>query len=134
MLDSIAHAEEKVGSEKSFGIVFSIFFFLVAIYPLLHQGDVHIWAILISIGLLFLAYVYPNLLRAPNRLWFKFGVFLGAIVAPVVMFLVYVVTVVPIGFIMKLFGIDIINKKIDPTKQSYWQDKKTSPSTMKDQF
>ena len=70
----------------------------------------------------------------PNKLWFKLGLLLGAIVAPIVMGIIFFLTVTPIGIIMRLFGKDIINQKIKKTAKSYWIKRKKTVSSMKDQF
>ena len=44
----------KISSNRSFGIVFCIVFLLIAIYPILKDGDLRIWSFLISIVFLIL--------------------------------------------------------------------------------
>ena len=39
----------KVSSNKSFGIVFFIFFIAVAFYPLLYNEEYRLWALIISL-------------------------------------------------------------------------------------
>ena len=78
----------EINSEKSFGVVFSIVFLIIALYPITNSEDIHLWAIIISAVFLLLAFVAPQVLALPNKLWFKFGMLLGSIIAPVVMALV----------------------------------------------
>jgi len=90
------YIEVESGSEKNFGIVFAVVFLLISLYPLVDNKDVHLWSLIISLIFFLLAYVAPKVLSVPNKLWFKLGMALGAVVAPVVMALVYFSTVVPI--------------------------------------
>jgi hypothetical protein len=38
----------KISSNKNFGIVFFVVFFLIAIYPLTNSGEIRIWSLIIS--------------------------------------------------------------------------------------
>ena len=122
------------GSEKSFGIVFSIVFLIVALYPLISSQGFHLWALIVSTIFLLLAFVAPKTLAIPNKLWFKFGILLGSIIAPIVMALVYFITVLPTGLIMRLLGKDLLKQKLDKNAKSYWV-KRTEPlGSIKNQF
>ena len=128
------YIEVESGSEKSFGIVFAIVFLLISLYPLVDNKDVHLWSLIISLIFFLLAYVAPKVLSLPNKLWFKLGMALGAVVAPVVMALVYFTTVVPIGLIMRLMGKDLLRQKLDKNTKSYWIERNEPMGSMKDQF
>ena len=113
MSESTSHIPTEQSSPKSFGIVFSIVFLIVALYPLTNSGDIHIWAIVVSAIFLTLAFVEPQILALPNKLWFKFGMLLGSIIAPIVMAFVYFLTVLPTGLITRLLGKDLLKQKLD---------------------
>jgi len=121
-------------SEKSFGIVFFIVFLIVALYPLTKSNEINSWALITSIIFLDLAFFKPKTLTILNILWNKFGIILGGIMAPIVIFIVFFVTVVPTGFLMKIFGKDLLNRKIYKSTKTYWikRDKQLGP--MKNQF
>ncbi|MDA9029408.1 SxtJ family membrane protein [Candidatus Pseudothioglobus singularis] len=121
-------------SPKSFGIVFSIVFLIVSLYPLTNFKSISIWALIVSIIFLLLAFLAPKILTLPNKLWFKFGVLLGSIIAPIVMAFVYFTTVLPIGLILRLLGKDILNQKLDKKSKSYWIERKEPIGSMKNQF
>ena len=121
-------------SPKSFGIVFSIVFLIVSLYPLTNFKGISIWALIVSIIFLLLAFLAPKILTLPNKLWFKFGILLGSIIAPIVMAFVYFATVLPIGLIMRLSGKDLLNQKLDKNSKSYWIERKETIGSMKNQF
>lgn len=129
-----ANVDVKIGSERNFGITFSIVFALIGIWPLLSDGGVRPILIMVSFGFLALAFLAPRVLRIPNRLWFKLGLLLGAIMAPIVMALVYVTTFVPMGLILRLLGKDLLNMKLEPDQTSYWIERTDDPQSMKNQF
>jgi hypothetical protein len=121
-------------SNKSFGIVFSGVFLIVSLYPIIISEDIRLWAMVISVIFLFLAFILPKILELPNKLWFKFGILLGSIVAPIVMALVYFITVLPIGIVMRLLGKDLLNRKLDKNIQSYWIKRNEPIGSMKNQY
>ena len=121
-------------SPKSFGIVFSIVFLIVSLYPLTNFKGISIWALIVSIIFLLFAFLAPKILTLPNKLWFKFGILLGSIIAPIVMAFVYFATVLPIGLIMRLSGKDLLNQKLDKNSKSYWIERKEPIGSMKNQF
>ena len=128
------HVEINIGSEKSFGVIFSIIFLIVALYPLADSQGLHLWAVIVSAIFLLLALVVPKSLSLPNKLWFKFGILLGSIVAPIVMVFVYFITVLPTGIIMRLLGKDLLKQKLDKDAKSYWIKRKQPMGSMKNQF
>lgn len=128
------HIAVKTGSERSFGVVFAIVFALVGVYPLLDGGSPRLWAIVVAVALLALAFLAPKTLSLPNRLWFRLGMALGAIVAPIVMILVYVIAVVPVGLVMRLVGKDPLRQKMDKKAKSYWIAREEPVGTMRNQF
>lgn len=131
-LDS--HISTNPGSEKSFGIVFSIVFLLVGLYPVTRSEGFYLWALIVSATFLLLALFAPKLLSTPNKLWFKFGMLLGSIISPVVMALIYFVTVLPTGLIMRLLGKDLLRQKLDKNAKSYWIIRDEPMGSMKNQF
>ena len=126
--------EIKLGSNRSFGIVFFIVFVLIAIYPLINQGEVRIWSLIISFLFLFLGLVNSKILTPLNKLWFRFGLFLGKIISPIIMAVIFFLVVTPIGLLMRLFGKDVLNLKLNEKKSSYWIEKVGPKSKMKNQF
>ena len=130
----MSETTEYIPTEKSFGLIFSIVFLIVSLYPLINSEGLRIWAIIVSAIFLLLSFISPKTLSLPNKLWFKFGMLLGSIVAPIVMVLVYFFTVLPIGFIMRLLGKDILKQKLDKSAKSYWIERRVPIGSMKNQF
>ena len=134
MSETTSHITTERSSPKSFGVVFSIVFLIVALYPLINSEGLRIWALSVSAIFLLLAFTAPKILNLPNKLWFKFGILLGSIIAPIVMALVYFITVLPTGIIMRLLGKDLLKQKLDKNTKSYWIERKEPMGPMKNQF
>ena len=123
----------KVGSNRSFGIVFFIVFLLIALYPLINDGNVRIWSLAISLFFLVLGLLNSRILTPLNLLWFKFGIALGKVLTPVIMGLVFFFVVTPIGIFMRILRKDLLNLRFKKTG-TYWIKKKGPKSEMKNQF
>jgi hypothetical protein len=123
----------KRSSNRSFGVVFSIFFLLIAFWPLLNEGQIRIWSMVLSIIFIILGLINSKLLTPLNILWFKFGIFLGKIISPLVMGIIFFFVVTPIAILMRLLQKDLLNLKYNDSS-SYWVKKDEIKSKMKNQF
>ena len=123
----------KISSNRSFGIVFFVVFLLIAIYPLIYNGEIRLWSLLISFIFLILGLLNSKALTPLNKIWFKFGILLGKIVSPIILGIIFFFVVTPIGLIMRILGKDLLNLKFN-TNKSYWIEKKGPKSKMKNQF
>ena len=123
----------KIGSNRSFGIVFFIVFLIVSLWPLLSSNEIRIWSLIISIIFLTLGLINSKTLTPLNKLWFKFGIFLGNIIAPIVMGIIYFLIVTPIALFLKVINKDVLSLK-KTKKVSYWKNKEKYNSSMKNQF
>ena len=123
----------KINSNRSFGIVFFILFLLISFYPLLNGENISVWSLIISLIFLVLGIFNSKILSPLNRTWFKFGIFLGKIVSPIIMGIIFFAVVTPTGIVMRLFKKDLLNLKLNKNK-SYWIKKTDVKSKMKNQF
>lgn len=136
MSDVASHTEVEMGSERSFGIVFAVVFAIIAFWPVLfHGGSVRLWALAVAAVFLVVAFAAPQVLKPLNRLWFLFGLLLSKIISPIVMGIIFFVTVTPIGLIRRMKNPDPLNQAFDADAPSYWITRDASAqTTMKKQF
>ena len=127
------NSETNISSNRSFGIIFSIIFLIIATYPLINNEDIRIWSLIVSLIFLILAYYQSSILTPLNRLWYKFGIFLGRIVSPIILGVIYFFVVTPTSLLMRLFKKDLLNLKFSNNK-SYWINKQDPKSKMKNQY
>ena len=123
----------KISSNRSFGIVFFIVFLIIALYPLINGQDLRLWSLVVSLIFLVLGLLDSKVLAPLNKLWFKFGILLGKVIAPLIMGIIFFLVVTPIGYLMRLLGKDLLNLKYNKDK-SYWIEKSGPKSKMKNQF
>ena len=124
----------KISSNRNFGLVFFVVFLIFSFWPLTYDGSIRIWLAIISLIFLILGLVNSKLLTPLNKLWFKFGTILGAVIAPIVMGVVFFLVITPIGLTMRIMGKDILRKRYDKKKETYWIKRDKLASTMKKQF
>ena len=123
----------KFPSNRNFGFVFFGVFLIISFYPLIFNGEITKWSLVISLIFLILGLVNSKILTPLNRLWFKFGIFLGKIISPIIITLIFFIVVTPIGLIMRLLRKDLLNLKFNKNK-TYWIKKNGPKSKMKNQF
>lgn len=124
---------KKNENNKSFGILFFVVFSLIAVWPIMNEGQVRFWAIVISLTFLLLGIFNSKILSPLRLIWIKFGDILGMIIAPIVMGFIYFLIITPIGLFMRLIGKDLLKIKLRDTR-SYWIKREKKMGTMKRQF
>lgn len=135
----------RMGSDRGFGLVFAIVFALIGLWPAVRIGwrpsfDVNLlrlWSIVIAALFLVFAFASPSALRPLNRLWFRFGILLSRVATPIVMALVFTLTVIPTALIMRLRRGNLLGLKFDRQAKSYWLMRDPpgpSPGSMKKQY
>ena len=127
----------QVSSERSFGIVFTVVFALIALFPLLHGAPPRLWSLAVAAAFLLAALAFPGVLAPLNRLWFRFGLLLHKIVSPVAMGIIFFGAILPMGLLMRALGKRPLRLEFDPAVKSYWIPREPpgpDPKTMSDPF
>lgn len=130
-------SDVKTGSERAFGLVFAAVFLLVALWPLLAGDAPRYWAIVVALVFAAAAGLAPRILEPLNRLWFRFGMLLHRIVSPLIMALLFFLTVTPIALVMRFMGKDPLRLKFDRAARTYWIERAPPgppPESMRHQF
>jgi hypothetical protein len=114
-------------TNRSFGLVFSAFFILFAVWPLIWRGESpRLWAGGVAAIFLILALFASEALAPLNKLWLKLGLTLQLIFSPIIMALLFYTAVTPTAFVMRLFGHDPLKLRYDADLPSYWIERKPS--------
>ena len=116
----------------TFGILFFIFFLIIGLYPLKSDEAIRVWSVVLSLVLLIITIIKPNLFTFLNKFWIKFGILLGKIISPIVMGLVFFFVVTPIGILVRVLKKDVMGLKRGAS--SYWINREYKVQTMKKQF
>lgn len=124
-------------SNRSVGLVFAAVFAVLGLAPMLRGDSPRGWAVLIAVGLLTVALLFPRVLGPLARAWLALGLGLHALVSPLVMALLYYTTVTPLGLLLRLLGKDLLRLRLDRAAPTYWIDRAPpgpAPDTMRRQF
>lgn len=134
----VEHGELEVGSDRSFAWVFTGFFTLVGMFPVIASGTgPRIWALAVAGVFLGLGLVAPSVLHPLNVVWMRFGLLLNMIVSPLVLGGLFFIVFTPMALVLRLFGKKLLNLEYEPGSRSYWIDRNPPgppPETMKNQF
>jgi len=139
MVHEDLYREENIegSSDRAFGIVFAVFFALIAAWPLLHGAELRLWSLAVAMAFALVAWLRPTLLARANRWWMKFGLLLGKVVSPIALGILFFAVLVPIGFLMRATGKDPLRLKREAAAESYWilrAPPGPPPDSMKNQF
>ncbi|WP_462258057.1 hypothetical protein [Mucilaginibacter sp.] len=70
---------------------------------------------------LFLAVIIPGFLNPLRIVWDKVGTTLGNINTIIILFIVFFIMIVPLGWLLKLFKKNLLELKQTQDQISYWQ-------------
>ena len=126
----------KLPSNKGFGITFSIIFLIIFAFTFYFSKSFEesIIFLVFSIIFIILSLTKPNCFYLLNKAWSKFGFFLSRIFNTVFIFLCYILIILPTSLYMRLFfNYDSMNLK---KKTSLWFHRNNDSDTdnLKDQF
>ena len=123
----------KIGSNKSFGIVFFFVFLIIGLFFFKIGSSFSYISIFLAMTFLLLGLINSKFLTPLNKIWFKFGIFLGYFISPIVMALIFFFVVTPTSLLLKIFKKDVLNLKKNSNK-SYWIIKSKNNSNMNNQY
>tara|TARA_X000000950_G_scaffold289480_1_gene414003 strand:- start:11070 stop:11453 length:384 start_codon:yes stop_codon:yes gene_type:complete len=121
-------------SNKSFGIVFSLFFGILSIYKFMKYEHIDLYLISISLIFLILAFLYSKIFTPFNIIWIKLGDLLGKVVSPIIMFVIYFSVIIATSILLKIFRKDILNLYIDRNQKTFWRSRDKKVGDMTRQF
>ena len=119
---------------KSFGYTFSVIFLILTIYDYINHYNFFWLYFSVTLFLLFFSIFKPRALAFPSHFWDRFGIFLGTLFSPIILSLIYIITIIPISIILNIFKIELLGKKFNLNCSSYWEERKTNNINFKNQF
>jgi len=118
----------KVNDLRLFALIWSVIFGVLGLYNSM-TVLFYLMGLFLIVGV-----IKPIVLSGFYKIWIKVGEFIGGIISKIIMFILYFGLFTPIAIFLKIFGKDLLNKKLDKSKKSYWIDRKIQPQSMKNQF
>jgi hypothetical protein len=124
-------------SNRAFGLVFTGFFVLVALAPLVRGAPVRTWALMLAAAFLVAALAFPRALAPLNRAWTLLGDLLHRVTTPIALAVLFFGVVTPTAFLMRLLGKDPLRLRRAPAEMSYWIERVPpgpEPDSLRNQF
>jgi hypothetical protein len=124
-------------TNRSFGLVFTCVFLIIAVWPVFTGHSLRWWAGGVAVAFATVSLAKPEVLTPLNALWTKLGIFLGKIVAPIAMGVLFYAVITPLAVVMRISGKDPLKLERDATAESYWVSREPPgppPDSMTNQF
>ena len=118
----VAALEGGRGALRQFGLVVGGVLLAVAGLLLWRRGaSAWTWG-LAGVGgpLVALGLVAPAVLRPVRDVWMTLAFVMGAVMTRVILTAAFVLMIVPTGWLLKLFGKDLLRRRLDPDAETYW--------------
>jgi len=115
--------KEKVTKKQLFyyGIImgFGIPLLIGFLLPYLNNHDFQKWTLWLGFLFLSIGIIKPRMLLGPYTLWMNIGKVLGWINSRIILGLIFIFVLLPISFVMKIFGYDPLKTKRSNNKKTY---------------
>jgi len=113
-------AEASAKELRTFGLVLgALFAAFFGVWPLLRHRGTPLWPWIVAVILWLLALIWPAALSYLHRGWTRLGLALGWVNTRVILTLLFAISIVPVGLVMRLCGRDRMARKLDPGSASY---------------
>lgn len=124
-------------TDRGFGLIFSVFFLAVGLWPLRAQQPVRWFWVVLAATVFATALIRPALLRPLNRLWMQVGLWLGRLTSPVITGLLFYAVFTPAALMLRVLGKDPLRLRAQPEADTYWIPRRPpgpGPQSMLNQF
>lgn len=107
-------------SLKKFGITMGVAFLVITLFILSRHRHSALPTSIISLLFFILAFIIPLLLKPIYIFWMKLAFILGWVNTRLILSILFYLILTPIGLGMRLLGVDLLDRKIDKSRDSYW--------------
>lgn len=119
---------------REFGITFFAIFFLIFLFIFFKNDEANIYLFIISIIFLILGILNAKILLPLRYIWIKFGIYIGKVISPIVIFIIYFSVILLTKITLTIFKKDILKLKFNKNLDSYWEERKKTNIDMNNQF
>ncbi len=128
--------EERLPTNRKFGLTFSFIFFALGIYSYFKYSEISVALIffILSQILILISVFIEKILYPLNFFWFKFGVLIQKITSPLVLFLIFIVFIIPISVILKIFGLGALQRSSSKQITNWISRESPNISDMRNQY
>jgi len=118
---------EKLNLDKNnlrkFGIIMGIAFLAITLFVLIRHRHTILPTFIISAIFFISAFIIPTLLKPIYIIWMKLALILSWINTRLILLIIFYLIFTPVGLAMRLFGVDLLDRRIERSKETYWKKK-----------
>lgn len=120
MWDEIRKIKSDKKALREFGFVMAAFFGIIGVVAMFRGRAhfVHLLSVAMAFGIL--ALTLPRVLLPLQKAWMALSIVIGFFMSRLIMVILFYGVLTPIGVVMRVFGKDVLDEKIDKNKASYW--------------
>lgn len=108
---------------RKFGITMGIAFFVITLLIVIRHKHNILPTFIISAIFFIMAFSAPALLKLIYIFWMRLAFILGWINTRIILITLFYLIFTPIGLGMRLFGRDLLDRRIEKNKETYWRKK-----------
>jgi hypothetical protein len=108
---------------KKFGFLMAGFFFFISLVIFIKHRQISLPTIVIALLFAGMAIFIPALLKYFYIVWLKLAYLLSWLNTRLLLCVIFYCIFTPIGLFMRLFRIDLLERKFDNASGSYWKTK-----------
>ncbi|MFM7557701.1 MAG: hypothetical protein ACKO46_03925 [Alphaproteobacteria bacterium] len=125
------NSKNNTSNLRVFGSIWALIFLVIS-----YKYNWNIFPVILFTFFAFFSVVNPKFFEYSKLmpLWIKFGDIIGKINSKIIIFIMFYALFVPIGLLLKIFGKDILSKKLKPNDSSYFKPRVHPSTDMKNQF
>ena len=112
---------------KKFGLLIGSVFLIVSLFYFQKGQIVYYRYFFSGIFFILLSILIPNVLSPIRNAWMLIGHWLGFINTHLILFFIFILLFIPIGFVLKILNKNPLTKP-DAKLKSYWLNKESIPS------
>lgn len=111
---------------RKFGITFLVILGVFSGFLFWRGSNAAPWFLALAVVFGAWGLLLPRYLAPVYKVWMTFAIVMGAVMARVLLTVLYYLVVTPIGLIMRLLGKDILDLKLGD-RDSYWHERPEEP-------
>ena len=124
-------------SLRKFGVIMGVAFLIITVFIIIRNRHNASGTAIIAALFFIFAFCAPILLKPIYIFWMRLAFVLGWLNTRLILIIIFYLIFTPVGLIIRLFGFDLLDRRIERDKYSYWtkKDKKIFyPSSYEKQF
>lgn len=129
-MQAVSDARASNSELRKFGLILgALFAILFGAVPILRHHGAPRWPWVVAAILWIPALVFPRALAPLHKWWTRIGHAMGWFNTRVILTVIFLLTVAPLGAMMRLFGRDRMKRGFDPRSDSYRVESRRRPPT-----